>query len=128
MHTHQFAGMTTTLVHRIAVYVPGTVNVTQLAEQKQQAWTDHILDAFGKLFGGSTTVSVTGSWVGLHGKLVREPVNLVYSYCTADDLCPSTQELIVALARRMAYEMGQEAVAMEVDGALYLVQPDLVQP
>lgn len=129
MRTNQFAGMTTTLVHRIAVYVPGTVNMCQSSrmgvhrpvENVQQAWTDQMLDAFGALFGGSTAIHVIGTWIGLNGQPVREPVNLVYSYC-ADEHMLSGADTVVQLAKRMAVEMGQEAVAVEVDGALYLVQ------
>ena len=122
MTTNQFAGMTTTLVHRIAVYVPGTVNVDRPAEEVQQAWTDQMLDAFGTMFGGSTAIHVVGTWIGLNGKPVREPVNLVYSYCADEHLSNGAQEIVVSLAKRMAVEMGQEAVAVEVDGALYLVE------
>ena len=122
MRTNQFAGMTTTLTHRIAVYVPGTVNVDRPAGQVQQAWTDQMLDAFGTMFGGSTAIHVLGTWIGLNGQPVREPVNLVYSYCADEHLLGGAQE-VVSLAKRMAVEMGQEAVAVEVDGALYLVKP-----
>ena len=48
-------------------------------------------------------------------------MNLVYSYC-ADEHMLSGADTVVQLAKRMAVEMGQEAVAVEVDGALYLVQ------
>ena len=123
MAIKQFAGIETTLTHRIAVYIPGIVHVDRPAGQVQQAWTGQMLDAFGALFGGSTAIHVLGTWIGLDGQLVREPVNLVYSYCSNEHRFGDTQYAVLRLAKRMAAEMGQEAVAVEVDGALYLVKP-----
>jgi hypothetical protein len=122
MATQHFAGMETSLVHRVAVYVPGTVAVDRPAAQVQQAWTDQMLDAFGTLYGGSTAISVLGTWIGTGGKLVREPVNLVYSYCSDEQLAHS-RPAVLRLAKSMAVEMGQEAVALDVDNALFLVVP-----
>ena len=81
-----------------------------------------MLDAFGTLFGGSTSIHVLGTWIGLNGQPVREPVNLVYSYCADEHLSGGAENAVLQLAKRMGVEMGQEAVAVEVDGALYLVR------
>lgn len=117
-----FAGISSNLTHRIAVYVPGGNPRTNLGTALQQSWTDTMLEAFGTFFGGSTAVNVQGTWIGLDDKVVREPVNMVYSYCTSEQY-DKHQADVLHLAKCLANGMKREAVAVEVDGALFLVTP-----
>lgn len=115
-----YGGVTTNLVRRVAVYVPGTCNVDRPAAQLQQQWTDTMLDFFSTLFGGATALRVHGCYRDSAGKLVREPLNMVFAFCDAA-VFEMSGSAVVQLARDMGKDMGQECMAIEVDGALYLV-------
>lgn len=115
-----YGGMTTSLVRRVAVYVPGTFKVDRPAAQLQQQWTDNMLDFFSGLYGGGTAIRVHGCYKDSQGRLVREPVNMVFAYCSAEAY-EQGQYALVSLARDMCRDMGQECVAIEADDALFFV-------
>lgn len=108
------------LPNRIAVYVPSTVNVTGpdtagLAER----FTDEAATLLATLFGGFTILRAEGGWVS-GGRLVKEPVTIVYAYCTAEQKRDGLAQ-VEALCQRIKAGMGQEAVALEVGSKLKLI-------
>jgi hypothetical protein len=105
----------------IQVYVPGTMH-GKLDPEAQELWVDRALDRFADLFGGSTAIDrCRGAWKS-SGKLIKEPVVLVYSFTDDAGLAKQRQE-VERFARHMAVEMGQECVSLQIDGELYFIKP-----
>lgn len=105
---------------RIAVYVPGTVNAARADTAAAQRMTDRAAAQLSRLFGGATITAADGAWVSdVHG-LIREQINIVYSFALAEQIDAAAGE-ILALAEQIKNEMQQEAVSVEIGGALYLV-------
>lgn len=112
--------MITSLNHIVKLYVPGTVNVNQLDPVAQAKYTDIALTELAGMFGGATVQPAIGAWVSQSAGLVKEPVNIVGAYCTEEGL-HNNRDNVVQLATRLAKEMGQEAVSLEIDGELLFV-------
>lgn len=103
---------------RVSIYVPSTVNVDHEADNREMV--NRVAEALAGMFGGSTVTEARGAWVSDTAGLVVESVSIVYSNCTQDQL-DQYEKQIEALAVMVKTEMVQEAVSVEVDGALYLV-------
>jgi hypothetical protein len=109
------------LNRRVRVYVPGTMH-GKLDPQAQEAWVEKALDRFADLFGGSTTIDrCRGAWK-TNGKLIKEPIVLVYSFTDDAGLATQRQE-VERFAQHMAVEMGQQCVSLEIDGELHFIEP-----
>lgn len=94
------------LTHRIAVYVPRAELVEAVA-RTLAAW-----------FGGATALPTgQGYWLDDDGNLVQDPTTLVYAN-TDTEPDPDT---LTAWARTLAQGWGEHTVAIEINGALYLV-------
>lgn len=102
----------------VRVYVPSTVNVNQCIDS--QEWTDKALKFLSECFGGSTASNALGAWVSNNGELVKENVTMVFSYANQADL-ESSIEKVYNFCLEMKMALTQEAIALEVNGELYLV-------
>lgn len=105
---------------RVAVYVPGTTGAALPDTAAAQRMTDRAAAMLSGLFGGATITAADGAWVSnVHG-LIREQINIVYAFGLAEQI-DAAAEKILALAEQIKAEMQQEAVSVEIGGALYLV-------
>lgn len=108
------------LKSRVAVYVPGTSGPADQNAALAERMTAEAAATLSGLFGGATISIAAGAWVSKSFGLIREAVQIVYSYCTPEALT-SNAEAVRALAQKIKEEMKQEAVSVEIDGALYFV-------
>ena len=108
--------------HRIAVYIPSTLNGNEPAPSALVSeWVTTAKKTFAELFGGYTAYRAVGGWISpIHG-LVEEPVVVVASH--TDDHGLSLVGEVKAFAASVASGLQQEAVSVEVDNALQFVSP-----
>jgi len=104
----------------IRLYVPGTIN-NKIDLKAQVKWVDKALDKFADLFGGATTMQAQGAWK-TEGAIVKEPIVLVYTFTDEDGLLQH-RETVVEFAQRIAFEMKQECVSVEIEGELHFIYP-----
>jgi len=71
-------------------------------------------------FGGATASKALGAWVAKSGQLVTEKVDLVFAYATSEQL-EEHIDLIHSYCIGLKHSLSQEAIALEVNGELYLV-------
>lgn len=110
----------TRLGSRVAVYVPGTVGTADENTEAAEKMQEYVAGRLSDLFGGATVTDGRGYWISEQAGLVAEYVRIVYSNTTAEDLDRHAGE-ILELAEHVKREMDQEAVSVEVNGALYLI-------
>jgi hypothetical protein len=108
------------LDRKVAIYVPGTVDISKLSPQLAEKMTQRALERFAEMFGGATLLPATGAWMSKDG-LVKEPVQIVYSFTRQDTLKVKVAE-VLALARELCEQMRQQSVCLEIDGRLYFVE------
>lgn len=106
---------------RVAIYVPSTIHAKPAPADVVQYQRDKVAESLARWFGGFTELVGTGGWYSEKlGKLIRETVYVVFA---AGD--PATIKRIlprlIETARSVAVAMEQEAVTVEVNGALYFV-------
>ncbi|HEY7328065.1 MAG TPA: hypothetical protein VH592_10515 [Gemmataceae bacterium] len=108
------------LSHRIAVYIPSTVNGNEPAPADLIAkWVKSAKVKFSQLFGGFTAHRAVGGWMSLIHGLVEEPVTVVTSF-TDDDGLDRLGE-VEDFAAAVAEALGQEAVTLEIDNSLQFI-------
>ena len=106
------------LSSQVKIYVPSTVDVSH--EIDSSVWIDKALAMLSGEFGGATATPSLGAWVSAQGELVKERVTLVFAYASQYQLETSI-ERIYDFCVSMKIEMKQEAIALEVNGEMYLV-------
>ena len=104
------------LSSRVAIYVPGTININETCDTSE--YIDKTALLLAELFGGSTCMNGLGCWKS--SELVKERSTLVYAACTEEDLNKSI-EIIVKYCEDLRDELKQEAVALEVNGIMYWI-------
>ena len=105
-------------VHQIAAFIPTTVGVDRPADTS--ATVQQTLAFFTARFGGATASLAQGAWRSAEVGIVSEPVHLVTSHTTQDALGRHLDE-VIAHMKRIKLELGQEAMALEVDRRLMLL-------
>lgn len=108
------------LSERVAVYVPGTAGPATNDEKLAERMTEETAARLSELFGGATISSAAGAWVSEAFGLIREQVNIVYAFGAPEDVNKNAAA-IMEIVQRVKSEMAQEAVSVEIGGALYLV-------
>lgn len=106
------------LPQRVALYVPGTQGPATATDNAAQV--ERVAREFCEMFGGATAQQSTGYWLSDAAGLVREAVTIVYAACTADQLREHLPD-VLQLAQQIKAEMQQEAVSVELNGALYII-------
>ncbi len=108
------------LNHRVAIYIPSTVNGHEQAPANVIArWVKSAKTRFAELFGGFTSFKAVGGWVSpIHG-LIEEPVTVVTAF-TDDDGLDRLGE-VEEFAAAVAEALGQEAVTLEIDNSLQFI-------
>jgi hypothetical protein len=109
------------LNHRIAIFIPSTVNGNEPAPADLIArWVKTAKLKFAELFGGFTAHKAIGGWMSpIHG-LIEEPVTVVASH-TDDDGLDRLGE-VEEFAAAVAEALGQEAVTVEIDNRLQFIE------
>lgn len=110
-----------TLGHVVKITIPSTVDVNTGANDVLiNKVKTLVVEKLASWFGGCTVSDGQGAWVSDNVGLVYEDVQIAASYCTSDAL-ESHLDNVVDLALHVKRTMAQEAVALEIDGILYLV-------
>jgi hypothetical protein len=108
------------LANRMVLYIPSTANVNQsITQEHAEQWVEAALRLLSTLFGGATAIRAVGSWVSHSDTLVTENVTIVYAF--ADELSTKKLTAVKQFALKLKRELGQESVAVEVNGKLYLL-------
>lgn len=106
------------LPQRVALYVPSTTDTDKPTDNAAQV--ERVAREFCEMFGGATAQQSTGYWMSDAAGLVREAVSIVYAACTADQIREHLPD-VLQLAQQIKAEMQQEAVSVELNGALYII-------
>lgn len=106
------------LPQRVALYVPGTQGPATATDNAAQV--ERVAREFCGWFGGATAQPSAGYWLSDTAGLVREAVTIVYAACTADQLREHLPD-VLQLAQQIKQDMAQEAVSVELNGALYII-------
>lgn len=106
------------LPERVALYVPSTQDVTHATDNAAQV--ERVAREFCGWFGGATAQQSAGYWISDTAGLVREAVTIVYAACTAAQLREHLPD-VLQLAQQIKQDMQQEAVSVELNGALYII-------
>lgn len=105
--------------NRVALYVPGTSGAVNSDPALADRMVEEVAARLSELFGGATISLAAGAWMSAEHGLIREDVQIVYSY--ADALSEQALREVRRMADEVKSAMGQEAVSVEINGALYLI-------
>lgn len=106
------------LSHNVKIYIPTTKQVKESANTSD--YVRKTLENFGTWFGGATSHNAHGAWLSsVHG-LVTEPVTIVESYATNEQVNENIAK-VIEWAKTIKKELDQEAVSIEYDNKLYFI-------
>lgn len=105
---------------RVAVYVPSTMGPATVDAAAADAMTAATAGRLSEMFGGATISIAAGAWMSGEFGLIREQITIVYSYCTDEQLEQHAAD-VRDLAEQIKRDMQQEAVSVEINGALYFI-------
>lgn len=103
------------LDHCVKLYVPSTKLTEPIADNEFLERGDLIAGKFSDWFGGSSMTAVKGCYKFQDQTIGKEDVNVVYSYCTGEQLADKWSE-VLALAYSLLKEWNQESILVEKDG------------
>lgn len=107
-----------TLHHKVTIYVPATVDVDKEVDNSVQV--DAAAALLSGLFGGATSSPAVGYWLTSSGQLVKEKTTVVFAFADEKALEDGADK-VVDFCRNLKEEMRQEAIALEIDGAMYFI-------
>jgi len=106
------------LSSKITVYVPATADVDKAADNTEQVKATAAL--LSGLFGGATATPALGYWLSPAAGLVAENTTVVFAYAADKDLQEHIAE-VVEHCEKLKADMGQEAIALELNGEMYFI-------
>lgn len=106
------------MTNKVAIYVPGTNGANTQADTSY--WVDEALITLSEQFGGATAQAVTGAWVSDEHGIIKESTTVVYAM--ASEITDDNMTQVVGLAIGLCEALSQEAVAIEVNGAMYFIE------
>lgn len=106
------------LKSKVTVYVPATTNVDKAIDNSEQV--ARMARLMSECFGGATATQAQGFWISQENKLVVENTTMVFAYCTTEQAEESMKD-IIHQCYIIKHQLGQEAVALEYNGAMYFV-------
>ena len=106
------------LSSKITVYVPATNGVDKAADNTEQVRATAAL--LSQLFGGATSTPALGYWLSPAAGLVAENTTVVFAYAADKDLQAHVGE-VVEHCETLKADMGQEAIALEINGEMYFI-------
>ena len=105
------------ITNYVAIYLPSIGKDNR--PTCQSYYTDKTCKEFATLFGGYTVTKCIGGYVDSKGKLIEESVNVIKSFMPQFD---KAQELkLFRIAQSLKETMNQESIALEINGALFLL-------
>lgn len=108
------------LTKRAAVYIPTTHGDNGKADVADvYAAVDEAIELMAKLFGGATVTQGRGAWTNVDGNVVKETVYIVTA--AADSIGDSEIDALVDFAEAIRNRFEQEAVTLEIDGAMHFI-------
>ncbi len=106
------------LSSKITVYVPATNGVSESTDNTEQVQRTAAL--LSEAFGGATSTPALGYWMSPVAGLVAENTTVVFAYASDKDLQEQIGR-VVDHCEALKAEMGQEAVALEINGEMYFI-------
>lgn len=106
------------LSSKVTVYVPATNGVDTAADNTEQVKATAAL--LSECFGGATSTPALGYWLSPVAGLVAENTTVVFAYASDADLQQNIGR-VVDHCEALKAEMGQEAVALEINGEMYFI-------
>lgn len=105
---------------RVALYVPGTYNVSQsLTKENADRIVGETARFLSQLFGGATSQVAYGYYVSSGGALVIEEITIVYSYTKR--LSRMQRQAVFDHAEYLKRKLGQELVTVEINGKIRFI-------
>ena len=105
------------LSSKITVYVPATNGIDKAADNTEQVKKTAAL--LSELCGATSTPAL-GYWMSPAAGLVAEATTVVFAYA-ADAALQEHVGRVVELCEELKREMGQEAIALEINGEMYFI-------
>ena len=106
------------LSSKVTVYVPATNGVDTAADNTEQVKATAAL--LSECFGGATSTPALGYWLSPVAGLVAENTTVVFAYASDADLQQNIGR-VVDHCEALKAEMGQEAIALEINGEMYFI-------
>lgn len=106
------------LSSKVTVYVPATQGVNAATDNKEQVKATAAL--LSECFGGATSTPALGYWLSPVAGLVAETTTVVFAYAN-DAALQQNIGRVVDYCEKLKGEMGQEAVALEINGDMYFI-------
>lgn len=107
------------LQSKVEIYVPGTVAVDHLADTS--SYVNETARYLSELFGGATVSEDTGYYVTDLGQLIKEPVFIVWAFCSTEQLEKYSPK-VIEWAETICRDLGQESVAVVINGQMLFVR------
>lgn len=97
----------------VEVYIPYFID-------GQKKLLDHAIEVMSDCFGGTTLFHANGGWVDADGKLIRDDLYVLRSYCTETELVKNILRL-KHLLFKIKNVLDQETVAFSINGTLFFI-------
>jgi hypothetical protein len=108
------------LAQNVKVFVPSTTAVNKAGDELQGVYVRKFMELMSGEFGGSTSYRAIGAWLSTTEGLVTENVTIVEGFAP-DATFEKGLNKVLKLAAKMKRAMGQEAIAIQVNGDLFLL-------
>lgn len=106
------------LQSKIELYVPSTTDVDIPTDTQPQV--NRVAIAFTEWFGGATVSKGDGYYGCQDSHIVIEPVYIVWSYCTTQQLETYVID-VEALAKEICQILHQESIALVINNRMYFI-------
>ena len=108
------------LGQNVKVFVPSTTAVNKAGHELQAVYVRKFMELLSAEFGGATSYKALGAWLSTAEGLVTENVTIVEAFAT-DATFEAGLKKVLRLAAKMKRGMSQEAIAIQVNGELFLL-------
>ena len=105
------------LSHKVTVYVPATTNANIPVDNTETV--NDVASVLCNMFGGATASPAIGFWRSDTLGLIRENTTIVFAY--AKEITPENISTLISLCENIRDNMGQEAIAIEIDNSMYFI-------
>jgi hypothetical protein len=107
------------LGQQVALYIPGyTRDRLEIAPELRADVVSDAVRLLSRMFHGATVLEASGGWLNDDGAIVTEPVTIVYAF--AGELLLADLAVLAGFVDFLRDLLSQEAVAIEINGAMYL--------
>jgi len=105
------------LTSKVTLYVP-SVDSNGHSLPHAAFFVQNTVEYLSEAFGGCTMMDAVGFWLSSN-RLQRESVVVIYSF--ASNLSKDQKSSVLEYSRWLKREMKQEAIAVEIDGSLFIL-------